>query len=98
MIHSRPGTGQYTTKEFGVRCAVKTEQRDAAGEESKDVTSTESIQGQEEPDTGTRRKERRHSSIQGQGELDTGARRKESRHEQQGGQGACPLKPGSVPD
>jgi len=68
------------------------------GEESKEVTSTKSIQGQEEPDTGTRRKERRHSSIQGQEEPDTGARRKESHREQQGGQGACPLKLGSVPD
>jgi len=93
VIHSRLGTGQYTTKEFGVRCAVKTEERDAAGEESKEVASTESIQGQEELDTGTRRKERRHSSIQGQEEPDTGARRKENRREQQGGQGACPLKP-----
>jgi len=67
MIHSRPGTCQYTTKEFGVRCAVKTKERDAAGEDSKEVTSTESIQGQEEPDTGARRKESHHEQQGGQG-------------------------------
>ena len=43
-IHSQPGIGQYYNKEIGVRRAVKTEEPETAGEESKKGTSTETTE------------------------------------------------------
>ena len=40
-IRSQPGLGLDTTKEFGVRCAVRTEEREATREERKEATSPE---------------------------------------------------------